>query len=168
MSAESARPRADSADICRGSAECLDDREVQLLPGGRLGGQGCGILLARASSDSTASAVDSPSMWKNQRTAGPVPEKAPPAGAVRADWPGLLGSGAVHRSSSWFGGHRYPLDANCWCRRLARGPGTVLALPQIWVSARWISCLGPASIERQVTGMADTAGYRRNSDECTR
>lgn len=44
------------------------------------------------------------------------------------------------------------LDANCWCRRLARVPGTVLALPQIWVSARWISCLGPASIERQVAG----------------
>jgi hypothetical protein len=26
-------------------------------------------------------------------------------------------------------------------------PGTVLALPQIWVYARWISCPGPASIE---------------------
>ena len=67
-----------------------------------------------------------------------------------------------HRSSSWFGGHRYPLDANCWCRRLARVPRTVLALPQIWVSARCISGLGPASIERQVTGMA---GDRRLLEE---
>ena len=42
------------------------------------------------------------------------------------------------------------------------GAGTVLALPQIWVSALWISCLAPASIERQVTGMAGTAGHRRS------
>jgi hypothetical protein len=77
-------------------------------------------------------------------------------------WPGFLGSGAVHRSSSWFGGHRHPLDANCWCGRLARVPRTVLALPQIWVSARCISGLGPASIERQVTGMA---GDRRLLEE---
>src|SRR6266700_227208 len=41
---------------------------------------------------------------------------------------------------------------------LARASGAVLALPQIWVSARWISCLGPVSIERQVTGVA---GHRR-------
>jgi len=46
-------------------------------------------------------------------------------------------------------------------------PETVLAVPPDCVSPRWISCLGPASIERQVTGMADTAGYRRHPDERT-
>jgi hypothetical protein len=47
-------------------------------------------------------------------------------------------------------------------------PVTVLAVPQVRVSARWISCLGPASIDRQVTGMAGTAGHRRHPDERTR
>ena len=65
-------------------------------------------------------------------------------------------------------GSACPLDANCWCRRLARAPGTVLAVPQIWVSARWISCLGPASMERQVTGVAGHRRSWRHSDEYTR
>src|ERR1035441_264637 len=96
-----------------------------------------------------------------------TPEAAvPPGRNVRLAWaPGKRSCSSIQ---SWFGGHRYPLDANCWCRRLARAPGTVLALPQIWVSARCISCLGPPSIERQVTEWPDTAGYRRNHDECTR
>jgi hypothetical protein len=42
--------------------------------------------------------------------------------------------------------------------------GTVLALPQVRVSARWISCLYLASIEMWVTGMAGTAGHRRHPD----
>ena len=46
-------------------------------------------------------------------------------------------------------------------------PETVLAVPQVRVSARWISCWRAASIELQVTGVAGTAAHRRHPDACT-
>jgi hypothetical protein len=43
-------------------------------------------------------------------------------------------------------------------------PGTVLAPPQVRVSARWMSCSRAASIEMQVTGVTGTAAPRRYFD----
>jgi hypothetical protein len=59
-----------------------------------------------------------------------------------------------------------PLNADCWSRRMLSRE-TVLAVPQVRVSARWISCSRAASIEMQVTGVAGTAGHRRHPDACT-
>ena len=42
--------------------------------------------------------------------------------------------------------------------------GTVLAVPQVRVSARWICCARVTSIEMLVTGVAGTVDHRRHSD----
>ena len=57
------------------------------------------------------------------------------------------------------------LDANYW-RRRRLSSRTVLALPQVRVSARWMSCWYTASIEMQVTGVA---GHRSSPEvfRCT-
>jgi hypothetical protein len=45
---------------------------------------------------------------------------------------------------------------------LADRPGTVLAVPQVRVFARWMSYSRAASIEMQVTGVAGIGGNHRN------
>jgi hypothetical protein len=72
-----------------------------------------------------------------QPRAGMTPPPCAPATTSKP--PGGPGTWSL---TCWLG---LPLDTNC-CRRRMLSPVAVLALPQVRVSARWMSCSGAASI----------------------